>query len=156
MTICVKCKQDIDEDGDCRGCKNLKALFIAWKDITESGWSEIKDFDDEIYSKHPILTDSDYHSTIKKLHFLEWKINSLFHNTLKNRMRHYHLKRGKGTPWITSTQIWKKNTTGKRKAPLISATCFDIGDKLKGCTGIMHIVKRKKDGTQFWTTYHGD
>ena len=36
MTICVKCKQDIDEDGDCRGCKNLKALFIAWKDITES------------------------------------------------------------------------------------------------------------------------
>jgi len=161
MALCIKCKLEYDERlEDCATCKHTEAMFRAWNDVTRMGITrtadgdyERADFDEDIIEKHPILTALKYEPCLN-IYQLERHIRKRLENLLINRQRYY--KKKKGMPSYlsySSTPIWKKDTTGKRKAPLVSATCFDIGEKMKGKDGIMYVVKRKKDGSQFWTRY---
>ena len=162
MTVCIKCKLEYDErhDEDCETCRHTEAMFRAWKDVTHMGIAadsgSVVDFDEDIYEKHPILTTLKY-EPCNNIFQLERYIRLRLQNILINRQKAYKRKRGVGVKsWesgFTSTPIWKKDPTGKRRAPLVSATCFDIGEKMKGKGGIMYVVKRKKDGSQFWVRY---
>lgn len=158
MTLCIKCKLEYDErhDEDCETCRHTEAMFRAWTDVTSdySGDYDERDFDEDIIEKHPILMALKY-EPCSNLHQLERYIQMRLENLLKNRQKHYKKKKGMTDRVLRydSTPIWKKDTSGKRRAPLVSATCFDIGEKMKGKGGIMYVVKRKKDGSQFWTRY---
>ena len=160
MPLCIKCKLEHDERTDCETCRHTEDMFRAWTDVTRMGITSASgtgggaDFDEDIYEKHPILTTLKY-EPCNNIYQLERYIRLRLENLLKNRQKYYKKKKGM-SGWdlrYSSTSIWKKDTTGKRKAPLVSATCFDIGEKMKGKGGIMYIVKRKKDGSQFWTRY---
>jgi len=171
MTKCIKCKTEYDDDGGlhadeeigdgCDSCDDTEALFRAWCDIADDSIYKTAtdtEFDEDIYEKYPILTDdgSPRGRTCKNVYHLEWWLMKRLQRILIDRQKDYKRKKEpSGWGRWSSTPIWKKDTTGKRKAPLVSATCFDIGEKMKGKAGIMYVVKRKKDGSQFWVRYRG-
>ena len=158
MTICIKCRQEYDEkivDG-CAQCTDTEALFRLWRDVQGTKYETVEDldFDEDIIEKHPIISSDDV-PNIENVYTLEYWLERRLHIILRNRQKHYKRKKG-ASIWdarFSSTPIWKKDTTGKRKAPLVSATCFDIGEQMKGKDGTMYVVKSKKDGSQFWARY---
>ena len=157
MTICIKCKKEYDDEvGDgCDQCNDTEALFRLWRDVQGTKYETVEDldFDEDIIEKHPIISSDDV-PNIENIYQLEYWLGRRLHTILRNRQKHYKRKKGDwGYARFSSTPIWKKDTTGKRKAPLVSATCFDIGEQMKGKDGTMYVVKSKKDGSQFWTRY---
>ena len=158
MTICIKCRQEYDDEKivDCAQCTDTEALFRLWRDVQGTKYETVEDldFDEDIIEKHPIISSDDV-PNIENIYTLEYWLERRLHIILRNRQKHYKRKKG-ASIWdarFSSTPIWKKDTTGKRKAPLVSATCFDIGEQMKGKDGTMYVVKSKKDGSQFWTRY---
>ncbi len=159
--ICKVCKQteddysvEITEGEVCDGCRNMNEKFQVYRMLIAEGvinpdekhkWV---DFTDEDFEKYPMLKERGIHG--------EWHLQSQIERQLdrcmNGRMRQYKLRMGKPL-YGRTTAIFKKDDK-KRKAPLVSATCFKIGDMMPGCKrmGIRHsyVVKKRKDGTHFW------
>jgi len=159
--ICKVCKQteddysvEITEGEVCDGCRNMNERFQVYRMLTAEGVinpdekHEWVDFTDEQLEEYPLLKEKGIHG--------EWHLQSQIERQLdrcmNGRMRQYKMLMGKPL-YGRTTAIFKRDDK-KRKAPLISATCFKVGDMMPGCKrmGIRHsyIVKKRTDGTHFW------
>ena len=159
--ICKVCKYTEDEysveitEGEvCDNCRNMNELFQIYRQLIAEGVidpdakHEWHDFTDEQMKEYPLLEERGIHG--------EWHLTSQIdrqlERALQGRMRQYKIATGKPL-YGRSTAIFKRDDK-KRKAPLVSATCFKIGDMMPGCKrmGIRgsYIVKQRKDGTHFW------
>jgi len=165
--ICLVCKYTEDEysveitEGEvCDNCRNMNELFQLYRQLTTEGVidpdvkHEWHDFTEEEVEAYPLLEERGIHG--------EWHLQSQIERQLDRAMngrnREYKIKTGKSL-YSTSTRIFKKDN-GKRLAPLISATCFKIGDMMPGCKRLgnraSYIVKERKDGTHFWSKASGN
>ena len=157
--ICKVCKYTEDEyyveitEGEvCDSCRKLNEQFQVYRILEADGVinsdtpHEWVDFSEELMEKYPLLKkcSSEWH--------LHQSIERQLERCMNGRMREYKIKAGKPL-YSRSTAIFKRDDK-KRKAPLVSATCFKIGDMMPGCKrmGIRgsYIVKERKDGTHFW------
>ena len=165
--ICKVCKYteddysvEITEGEVCDNCRNMNELFQVYRQLTAEGVinpdakHEWHDFTEEEVEAYPLLEEKGIHG--------EWHLQSQIERQLdrvmNGRNRQYRLKTGKSL-YGSSTRIFKKDDK-KRKAPLISATCFNIGDMMPGCKRMgnraSYIVKVRKDGTHFWSKASGN
>ena len=159
--ICKVCKYTEDEysveitEGEiCDNCRNMNEQFQLYRQLIAEGVinpderHEWHDFTEEEVEAYPLLKERGIHG---EWH-LQQQIERQLDRAMNGRNRQYKIKTGKSL-YSTSTRIFKKDDK-KRKAPLVSATCFKIGDMMPGCTrmGIRgsYIVKQRKDGTHFW------
>ena len=165
--ICKVCKHteddysvEITEGEVCDNCRNLNEQFQVYRQLTTEGVidpdvkHEWHDFTVEEIEKYPLLKERGIHG--------EWHLQSQIERQLdrvmNGRNRQYRIKTGKSL-YGSSTRIFKKDDT-KRKALLVSATCFNIGDMMPGCKRMgnraSYIVKVRKDGTHFWSKASGN
>ena len=155
--ICKVCKYTEDEyyveitEGEvCDGCRKLNEQFQIYRILMTEGVinpdesTEWIDFSEEIKERFPLAGSSEWH--------LHQSIDRQLDRCMNGRMRDYKKKAGKSL-YGRSTAIFKRDDK-KRKAPLVSATCFKIGDMMPGCRRMgmrgSYIVKERKDGTHFW------
>ena len=167
VKVCVVCKCNEDEysveitEGKvCDRCRDMNERFQIYRMLIADGVidpdisHEWVDFTDEIMEQYPLLKEKGISG--------EWNLQSNIERQLdrvmNGRMREYKLKTGKAL-YGRTTRVFKRDD-GKRKAPLVSATCFRIGDMMPGCKrmGIRssYIVKERKDGTHFWSKASGN
>ena len=165
--ICKVCKYpeddytvEITEGEVCDRCRDMNEKFQIYRLLLKEGVidpetrHEWVDFTDETLEEYPILKEKDIHGEWS----LQQKIERQLDRVMNGRMRVYKLKTGKSM-YGTTTRVFKRDD-GKRKAPLISATCFKIGDMMPGCKRLgnraSYIVKERKDGTHFWSKASGN
>ena len=158
---CKVCKYTEDEyyveitEGEvCDGCRKLNEQFQIYRILATDGvidsdaTHEWVDFSDDVVEKYPILKKN----SISGEWHLQQSIERQLDRCMNGRMRDYKIKSGKSV-YGRSTATFKRDDK-KRKAPLVSATCFDIGDMMPGCKRMgmrgSYIVKVRKDGTHFW------
>ena len=167
VKVCLVCKcnedeysVDITEGKVCDGCRKLNEQFQIYRMLVTEGVidpdvsHEWADFSEEIIEKYPLLKDN----SISGEWHLTSQIDRQLDRVMNGRMRQYKLKTGKSM-YGSTTRVFKRDDK-KRKAPLVSATCFKIGDMMPGCKrmGIRgsYIVKERKDGTHFWSKASGN
>ena len=165
--ICKVCKHteddysvEITEGEVCDNCRNLNEQFQLYRQLTAEDVispdekHEWHDFTEEEVEAYPLLKERGIHG---EWH-LQQQIERQLDRVMSGRMRQYRLKTGKSM-YGSSTRVFKRDDK-KRKAPLVSATCFKIGDMMPGCKrmGIRgsYIVKERKDGTHFWSKASGN
>ena len=165
--VCRVCKcnedeysVDITEGKVCDGCRKLNEQFQIYRMLVTEGVidpdvsHEWADFSEEVIEKYTLLKDN----SISGEWHLTSQIDRQLDRVMNGRMRQYKIKTGKSL-YGTTTRVFKKDN-GKRLAPLISATCFKIGDMMPGCKRLgnraSYIVKERKDGTHFWSKASGN
>jgi hypothetical protein len=165
--ICIVCKYteddyrvEISEGKVCDGCRDMNEKFQIYRLLLKEGVidpetrHEWVDFTDETVEKYPVLKEKDIHGEWS----LQQNIERQLDRVMNGRMRQYKIKTGKSL-YGTTTRVFKRDD-GKRKAPLISATCFKIGDMMPGCKRLgnraSYMVKERKDGTHFWSKASGN
>ena len=165
MCKVCRCTEDeyavkITEGEVCDNCRDMNEHFQIYRMLITEGVidpdkkHEWVDFTDEQMKQYPLLEKKGIHG--------EWQLQSQIERQLDRAMngrnREYKIKTGKPL-YSRSTQIFKRDDK-KRKAPLISATCFKIGDMMPGCkrmgNSASYIVKVRKDGTHFWSKASGN
>ena len=167
VKVCLVCKCNEDEysveitEGKiCDGCRDLNEKFqvyrmlVAEDVIKPDEKHEWVDFDDDVLEQYALLKEKGIHG--------EWHLQSQMERQLDRvmagRMRQYKLKTGKSM-YGSTTRVFKRDDK-KRKAALVSATCFKIGDMMPGCMRMgnrgSYIVKERKDGTHFWSKASGN
>ena len=167
VKVCLVCKCNEDEysveitEGKvCDGCRKLNEQFQIYRMLVAEGvidadaTHEWADFDEEIVEKYPLLKKN----SISGEWHLQQMIERQLDRVMNGRMRQYKLKTGKSM-YGSTTRVFKRDDK-KRKAPLVSATCFKIGDMMPGCMRMgnrgSYIVKERKDGTHFWSKASGN
>ena len=165
--ICIVCKctedeysVEITEGNVCDGCRDMNEKFQIHRMLTAEGVidpetpHEWVDFTDEQMEEYPLLKDKGIHGEWHLQQHIERQLDKV----MNGRMREYKIKTGKSL-YGTTTRAFKRDN-GKRLAPLISATCFRIGDMMPGCKRLgnraSYIVKERKDGTHFWSKASGN
>jgi len=165
--ICLVCKYtedeysvEITEGKVCDNCRDMNEKFQIYRMLVADGvinpeaTHEWVDFEDDVLEEYALLKKNSIHG--------EWHLQSQIERQLdrvmNGRMREYKIKTGKSL-YGTTTRVFKRDD-GKRKAPLISATCYRIGDMMPGCKRLgnraSYIVKQRKDGTHFWSKASGN
>jgi len=150
-----------EDERECASCETTRDLYMIRKNIissreeafgSEHEWHRYE-FDAETLERFPELEKQG----IESAWYLDNNITRSLRAIMRNRMNDYQDR--KGTPrWKSHrTKIWKKGFSYRkgervdRKGPLVSACCFDIGDRMKGNDGWTYKVKLRKDGTNFWS-----
>jgi hypothetical protein len=151
-----------EDERECNSCETTRGLYLIRKNIissrkeafgSEHEWHKYE-FDAKTLDRFPELGAQG----ISSAWYLDNNITRHLRGIMRNRMNDYQDR--KRTPmWKrgSRTKIWKKAFSYRkgervdRKGPLVSACCFNIGDRMKGNDGWTYRVKLRKDGTNFWS-----